>query len=408
MTADPAATSLWRDRDFNIYWLGQTLSGLGDAFASIALPLLVLQSTGSLHRMGRLTALVSVAHVVAGLASGALVDRVDRRRLMIACDLGRWAVYSAVPVVWWLHGPSYWLLVVAGSVGALLGNTFQVAAITAVANLVPRSRLIDANGRMHGSYAVMFFVGPMLAGEVCQRFGATTAIAIDCGSYLVSAASLAFVRGRFGSGGERERVGFVAGFVAGVRFLGSVPTLRALTVLLGLSSMLMAGRENLLIFHVKRTLHGDDRAVGKVFALAALGAVLGAWAAPWMRARWGFAACWLSAGLLMGAALLCFGAAGSLAMVSGIAVAVAFGETVRGINTMTVRQEITPDRLLGRVTASFWTLLTVPAAVGAELTARLAERYGVTAVLSSVGAALVALMIVGALTPIRQPLAREG
>lgn len=408
MTADPSTPSLWRDRDFNIYWLGQTLSGLGDAFASIALPLLVLQSTGSLHRMGRLTALVSVAHIVAGLASGALVDRVDRRRLMIACDLGRWAVYSAVPVVWWLHGPSYWLLVVAGSVGALLGNTFQVAAITAVANLVPRSRLIDANGRMHGSYAVMFFVGPMLAGEVCQRFGATAAIAIDCGSYLVSAASLAFVRGRFGSGGERERVGFVAGFVAGVRFLWSVPTLRALTVLLGLSSMLMAGRENLLIFHVKRTLHGDDRAVGKVFALAALGAVLGAWTAPWMRARWGFAACWLSAGLLMGAALLCFGAAGSLAMVAGIAVAVAFGETVRGINTMTVRQEITPDRLLGRVTASFWTLLTVPAAVGAELTARLAERYGVTAVLSSVGAALVALMIVGARTPIRQPLAREG
>nr|MBK7067192.1 hypothetical protein [Deltaproteobacteria bacterium] len=54
-------------------------------------------------------------------------------------------------------------LVVAGSVGALLGNTFQVAAITAVANLVPRARLIEANGRMHGSYAVMFFVGPMLA-----------------------------------------------------------------------------------------------------------------------------------------------------------------------------------------------------------------------------------------------------
>ena len=78
-TAATPAPSLWRDRDFNIYWLGQTLSGLGDAFAAIALPLLVLQSTGSLHRMGRLTALVAVAHVVAGLASGALVDRVDRR-----------------------------------------------------------------------------------------------------------------------------------------------------------------------------------------------------------------------------------------------------------------------------------------------------------------------------------------
>ena len=403
--ADPSP-SLWRDRDFNIYWLGQTLSGLGDAFAAIALPLLVLQATGSLHRMGTLTALVGVAHVVAGLGSGALVDRVDRRRLMIACDLGRWLVYSAVPLVWWLHGPSYWFLVFAGSVGALLGNTFQVAAITAVANLVPRARLIDANGRMHGSYALMFFVGPMLAGEVCQRFGPSTAIAIDCASFLVSAASLTLVRARFAAaGGERERVGFVAGFVAGVRFLWSVPMLRAVTVLLGLSSLLMAGRENLLIYYVKRTLHGDDRAVGRVFALAALGAVLGAWATPAMRARWGFGACWLGAGVLMGAGLLGFGRAGSLAVVAGIAMAVAFGETVRGINTMTVRQEITPDRLLGRVTAAFWALLTVPGALGAEVTSRLAERYGVQAVLPSLGGALVALMVVGSRTPIRRPVA---
>ncbi len=406
MTPTTAPPSLWRDRDFNVYWLGQTLSGLGDAFASISLPLLVLQSTGSLHRMGRLTALVSVAHVVAGLASGALVDRVDRRRLMIACDLGRWAVYSAVPIVWWLHGPSYTLLVVAGSVGALLGNTFQVATITAVANLVPRSQLIAANGRLHGSYAVMFFVGPMLAGEVCQRFGPTTAIAVDCASFLVSAASLAFVRARFSSGGERERTSLVGGFVEGARFLWRVPTLRALTVLLGLSSFLMAGRENLLIFHVKRSLHGDDRAVGRVFALAALGAVLGAWATPKMRERWGFGACWLGAGVVMGAGLMGFGAAGSLALVAGLAMAVAFGETVRGINTMTVRQEITPDRLLGRVTASFWAMLTVPAAAGAELTARLAERYGVRAVLPSLGAALVALMVVGAMTPVREPVPR--
>lgn len=406
MTATAAPPSLWRDRDFNIYWLGQTLSGLGDAFASIALPLLVLQSTGSLRHMGRLTALVSVAHVVAGLGSGALVDRVDRRRLMIACDLGRWLVYSTVPLVWWLRGPSYELLVVAGALGALLGNTFQVAAITAVANLVPRPQLIAANGRMHGSYAVMFFVGPMLAGEVCQRFGPTTAIAVDCVSFLASAASLTMVRARFSAGEPGERPSLVAGFVEGVRFLWQMPTLRAVTVLLGLSSMLLAGRENLVIFHVKRSLHGDDRAVGRVFALAALGAVLGAWATPRMRERWGFGACWLGAGVLMGGAMIGFGAAGSLAVVAGLAMAVAFGETVRGINTMTVRQEITPDRLLGRVTASFWALLTVPAAFGAELTARLAERFGVRAVLPSLGASLVALMVVGAMTPIRRPVPR--
>jgi MFS family permease len=406
MRAAPALPSLWRHRDFNIYWLGQTLSGLGDAFAAIAVPLLVLRATGSLHHMGRLTSMVALAHVTAGLVSGALVDRLDRRRLMIACDLGRLAVFASVPLVWWLHGPSYELLVAAGAIGAMLGNTFQVAAVTTVANLVPRSQLIDANGRLQGSYAVMFFVGPMIAGEVCQRFGPTTAIAIDCVSFLVSAVSLSLVRARFESDAVRERTRILEGFVSGLRYLFLVPALRAVTVLLALSSLAMAGRENLLIYYVKRVLHGDDRDVGRVFALAALGAVGGAWVAPPLRARWGFAASWLPAGVVMGIGHLGVGLSGSLLGVGAFAIAIAFGETIRGVNSMTLRQEITPDRLLGRVTASFWAMLTVPAALGAELNARLAERYGVPRVLGTVGFALIALMVIGLFTPITRPITR--
>ncbi len=404
---DDDGESFWKNRDFNVYWLGQTLSGLGDAFASIAVPLLVLQATGSLHRMGRLTSFVALAHVTAGVASGALVDRFDRRRLMVTCDLLRLAVYASVPLVWWLHGPSYTLLAVASALGAMLGNTFQVAAITAVTNLVPRSRLIDANGRLQGSYAVMFFVGPMLAGEVCQRFGPTTAIAIDCASFLVSAVSLTLVGARFESKGSRDPVRVVEGFVSGLRFLFSVPTLRAITVLLGLSSLAMAGRENLLIYYVKRTLHGDDRAVGRVFALAAVGAVIGAWITPNLRSRWGFARCWLSAGVVMGLGHIGIGLAGTVAGVGGLAMTIALGETIRGINTMTLRQEITPDRLLGRVTASFWAMLTVPAAIGAELNARIAERVGVPRVLIVVGAVLITLMAIGSTTALTRPVARQ-
>ncbi len=406
MRAPSEQESLWKNRDFNVYWLGQSLSGLGDAFASIAVPLLVLQATGSLHRMGSLSALVALAHVVAGLASGALVDRFDRRRLMIACDLGRLVAYASVPLVWWLHGPSYELLAGASAVGAMLGNTFQVSAITAVPNLVPKSRLIEANGRLHGSYAVMFFVGPMLAGEVCQRFGPTVAIGVDCASYVASAASLAALRGRLEAQRSTAPVRVVEGFIEGLRFLYRVPTLRAVTVLLGLSSLAMAGRENLLIFYVKRTLHGDDRAVGRVFALAALGAVAGAWATPALRSRWGFSACWLSAGVLMGVGHIGVGLAGSVAAIGAFAMTIAFGETIRGINTMTLRQEITPDRMLGRVTASFWAMLTVPAALGAELSARIAERAGVPLVLGAVGVSLIALMAIGMFTAIRHPPTR--
>src|SRR5260370_37198208 len=93
---------LWRNRDFNIFWLGQTLSVFGDAFATIAIPLLVLRATGSVVVMGLVTAVFGVAQVVTGLFAGWLADRLDRRRLMIFCDILRTLLYFSIPLGWWL------------------------------------------------------------------------------------------------------------------------------------------------------------------------------------------------------------------------------------------------------------------------------------------------------------------
>ena len=404
VAADPP---LARNRDFLTFWAGQGLSGLGDAFATIAVPLLVLRATGSLHRMGQLSAAVACAHVAAGLFSGALVDRVDRRRLMIACDLGRALVFAAVPLAWWLRGPSYPLLVGASVVGALLGNTFQVAAITAVARLVPRAQLIAANGMTHGAYAVAFFVGPMLAGAVCERVGPTAAVGVDAASFLVSALSVAAVRKPFSAGDETARGPALAGFVAGLRFLWESPVLRATMLLLASSSLALAGRDNLFIFHLKRDLGWSDGRVGAVYALASLGALTGAAAAPRLRARWGFAACWLTAGLALGLATAGVGHAAVLPAAGALAAVIAGSDAIRGVNTMTLRQELTPDHLLGRVTAAFWAMLTVPAALGADVNARLAERFGVAPVLTAAGGAVVGLMAIGARSSLRdRPAAR--
>ncbi len=99
-----------QNRSFLIYWSGQTISAMGDAFAFVAVPLLVLEATGSVAKMGLVSALGVAAQVLASVVAGPLVDAVDRRRLMIACDLGRALIYTLVPVVWAVHGPSLPLL----------------------------------------------------------------------------------------------------------------------------------------------------------------------------------------------------------------------------------------------------------------------------------------------------------
>lgn len=104
----------------------------------------MLEVTGSLTRMGVVTALIGVGSLVAGIAAGPIVDRFDRRKLMIRCDLGRAVVYALVPIGWWLAGPHLWLVYAVTLIGSALAMLFGVAYITAVANLVERDQIVDA------------------------------------------------------------------------------------------------------------------------------------------------------------------------------------------------------------------------------------------------------------------------
>ena len=391
-----------RNPQFNIFWAGQTLSGLGDAFGFIALPLLVLSATGSLVHMGLVTGTFGVGNLIAGLVSGAIVDRVDRRRLMIACDLIRAVAYLTIPLTWWLVGPQVAVIYVVTAIGALFGNAFQVAAITAVANLVDKDELTEANGRMQGSYAMMFLVGPMVAGTLCERFGAPVAIGIDALSFAASALSLRFLRLRRASAERHESRGALDDLLAGLRFLWGNPTLRWVTILLGCFAFIASAFLDLFIFHLKRDLHQNDAAVGLVCGVGALGSIFGALLAGPLRKRFGFGATWLAAGFVQGIVVAAMGWSGTVFSIAALASVFSLAMLVRNVSSISMRQEITPDHLLGRVTAAFWTLITAPAPIGATIATVLAERHGVGPVFVGMGALTVLLATLGAFTPLRR------
>ncbi|MDQ2788148.1 MAG: MFS transporter, partial [Chloroflexota bacterium] len=171
-TGRPPATRLHtnRNRNFTIFWLGQSLSNVGDAVALIAMPLLILQVTGSIAQMGFVTATVGVAMLIAGIVAGPIADHLDRRRLMISCDLARMVVYAAIPVGWWIAGPQRWLIFVTAGLGAFFGMCFSVTYIAAIPHLVDRDRVTEANGRLQASAAVASVLGPALAGVIAARF----------------------------------------------------------------------------------------------------------------------------------------------------------------------------------------------------------------------------------------------
>ncbi|GAB3978263.1 MFS transporter [Plantactinospora veratri] len=191
--ARPGAGTLWRSRDFPLFWAGQALSALGDSFSLLAVPLLVLHVTGSVARMGLLTGLVGAASVGAGVFAGYLVDRVDRRLLLLGCDLFRAAGYASIPVIW-LFAPQLWLLYLVAPACAAAGMVFQVGYVAAVPALVGPARITRANGQLYATYAAAGIVGPVLAGLLSSAVGPTAALAVDAGTFALSALGLCFVR----------------------------------------------------------------------------------------------------------------------------------------------------------------------------------------------------------------------
>ena len=398
----PARRPLWRDRNFAIFWSAQTLSAAGDSFAYIAVPLLVLRATGSVTQMGLLTGVAGAASICAGIGAGVLVDRLDRRTLLICCDLARMVLYGLIPLVW-AFGPQVWLLYVILPACEAIGMVFQVTYVTAVRNLVDADRITEANGFLYASMAAVGVAGPLLAGLVAGLLGPAAAIAFDAVSFALSAAGAFFIRLRV-----QERPDAAPGrgrpwteFMAGARFLWRHPVLRSLTFELSIYIFLTFGLTNVLIYDLRHDLRQSYAVVGVVLGVAALGTVAGSMVTARLRRKIGFGASWIAPVAGSGVAIACIGLTRAVPVIAALAAIYMACESVGGICSMSLRQEVTPDHLLGRVTSAFWTIHGAPGPVGAALLGWAAGRYGVGPVLVTAGTGCLLLAAAALFTPIR-------
>lgn len=403
-------------RDFTVFWVAQTLSVVGDSFALIALPLLVLRATGSVAQMGLLTGAAGAASVVAGIFSGVLVDRLDRRMLLIACDLARLVLYALIPGVW-AFGPRIWLLYAVLPLAEAVGMLFSVTYVTAVRALVPADRITQANGRLNATAAAAGVVGPLAAGVVAAWTGPAAAVAVDAASFGVSAACMCLVRfrgraqapeARTGGTGSSARRTMWKELVAGASFLRRHPVLRSLTLLLSVFSFLTLGLDDLVIYHLKHDLGQGDGAVGTVFAVGAAGTVTGALFVAPIRRRLGFGGTWIGGVAVCGCAVAAVGSAGGVAGVALLSAAFLACAGIAGTCSMSLRQEVTPEHLLGRVTSAFWTIHYSAAPVGAAVLTWAAQRYGTTSVCLVAGVCCLLVAVLALFTPVRTPRPEES
>jgi MFS family permease len=338
--------------DFWKFWSGQTISNLGSSFTFFALPLLVFKLTGSAVNLAITTAAYFVPYLLFGLVIGAWVDRVDRKRLMIAVDLGRAAVLASIPAFAALDALSVWWIYVASFLGATLTIAFDSSEFAAVPSLVDRNDLVTANGRIQASYQAAMFVGPILAGVlVGGGLPIEDVLLVDAGSFVASAVALGTVRISFNAPAdhERDQTSLRRDVAEGLRYVLSHPVLRTISIMMALFNFVAATTFTQLVLFAKERLDASDRQVGFLFSAGSAGIVVLSLLAGPIRRKLSFSVAALGALMLYGLLTFVF------AWTNVYWVALALWAAISGlglffnINTISLRQAIVPSHMLGRV-----------------------------------------------------------
>ncbi|MFF1713246.1 MFS transporter [Streptomyces sp. NPDC058268] len=406
--AEGSPPSLWSNPAYRIFLGVQTLSALGDSISYVALPLLVLHSTGSVLQMGLVTGLTGVASILTGLVAGVVADRFDRRRLLMLADGARCLLYLLIPLAW-ISSTPIWLIYTVVPIAGCFSMLFQVTYVTVVPAIVQPDQITKANGHMYATYAVASVAGPALAGFVASSAGPAAAIGIDSATFAVSALGVLLVKfnGRPQPTSPAQRGNISQEFLAGAKFLWAHPVLRPLTLLLSLITFLIYGLTDLVIYLVKHELDHPDTTVGYVLTAGTVGSFIASAAVARVRKRLGFGVTWISAFSLAGLSVAGIGLSGSVPVIAVLMTITLMCTGIAGICSMSLRQEVTPSHLLGRVTSSFWTIHTALGPIGAAITTAAAAGAGVTTVCLVMGVVVLAVALTGTLTGIARPHAVE-
>ncbi|TWJ20241.1 putative MFS family arabinose efflux permease [Micromonospora endolithica] len=377
------------------FWSASAVSNLADGIVKVGLPLVAVGYTGSPALVAGVAVAFSLPWLLFALPAGAVVDRLDRRRVMIVANSLRAALAGGLALAVALDADSIWLLYVVAFAAGTAETLHDTAGQSILPQLVPRHLLPRANGRLHAvELAANQFVGPPLAGFLVVG-GAAVAVAGPAGLWAVAVAALLVTGGRF----RVERVGDTtlrADIAEGLRFLWRHRVLRTLAVMVGGSNFTSNAVFGVLVLYAV----GPDSAVGLtapgyglLMTAIAAGVVLGSLAAPWLERRLGRA---LALGVSMGAAAAIVGVP-ALSTDPFVIGAVFFGGGILlaawNVITVSLRQRIVPDRLLGRVNSGYrlvsWGSLPLGAAAGGLL----AEAFGLRAVFAIMGGLALALLV---------------
>ena len=344
------AERLWT-RSFALLWQGQLVSILGDAVYAIALGFWLLARTGSTALMGSLMAASLLPRILVSPIAGVVVDRVDRRRLMIAMDVVRGAAVVLVAVAAIAGALQVWMVFAAGILIGLCGAFFSPASASAIPDITPRKKLVQGNSLFGMLQTGGSLLGNSAGGVLLQAFGAPLLFLVNGASYLFSAASLLFIRVPAAQRVEK-RESFLGELRAGLRFVWGFRGMRAMLAAAAITNFFAAMGIVLFLPLFQQTPALGPARYGIAMACFDGGLLVGMALTAVMRvaARRRFAV-FAACGIATSIGLAAFPHAGSFPVMTAILMLAGLANGIMNVFIMTTIQLATPAGMRGKVFA---------------------------------------------------------
>lgn len=276
---------LLSNRNFRLFWVGETISLLGDQFYLIALPWLVLQLTGDPLIMGTVLAVAGIPRALFMLFGGVLTDRFTPRLVMLVSNLLRMALVGGLAAAVLLGATQLWLIYLFALSFGLADAFFYPAQSAIVPQLVERDRLQLANTLTQGTVQLSLFAGPVLAGSLIAAFGTGgnldirgigLALLVDATTFFASALTLWFIRQDTAPATLSAEQNMLSAMRDGIQTVWREPVLRAIFILIAAANFLIVGPMNIGIPILADTRLSDGAAsFGIIMSAFGAGSLIG-------------------------------------------------------------------------------------------------------------------------------------
>jgi MFS family permease len=374
LDAHPAG--LWRNRDYVLLWFGQLVSSLGTRVSGLAFPLLALAVTGSAAEAGLVGAMRTIPFAILVLPVGALIDRWDRKRVMIVCDVCRAVALGSIPIAIAAGVLSAAQLGAAAFVEGTFYTFFNVAEAACLPRVVRHDQITTAASFNNVTESVMQMAGPSVGG-LLYAFGRAVPFLTDAISYTTSVVTLMLIRTEFQGERDAPRRHIWHEVREGIVWLWAMPLLRSMALMTGTLNVVSMGWVLMIVVLAQR-FHASSFAVGLVLAGGGVGSIVGSALCGWLQRRFGLR-------LTMLGAIWLWALTWPIYLVPSIPVmALAdclgfLGASVFMVTALGYRLTVTPDHLQGRVNAVYKLLAFGPEPLSLLMTGILIQVFGAPA-----------------------------